>query len=64
MSIIIEKHTAKTVCGGIIKEPEKYPHAEYEGERVYFCTKACLHAFEQNPDAFMAGEVEHPTDDE
>ena len=42
----------------------KYPSAEYRGERVYFCTKACLRVFEQNPEAFMAGEVEHPLDDE
>ncbi len=54
----------QTACGGKIKDPAKYPSAEYRGERVYFCTKACLRVFEQNPDAFMAGEVEHPLDDE
>jgi YHS domain-containing protein len=54
----------KTACAGVIKDPAKYPSAEYRGERVYFCTKACLRVFEQNPEAFMAGEVEHPLDDE
>lgn len=51
-----------TACGGKLKDPTNYPSAEYRGERVYFCTRACLRAFEQNPDAFMAGEVEHPLD--
>jgi YHS domain-containing protein len=54
----------QTTCGGKIKDPAKYPSAEYRSERVYFCTKACLRVFEQNPEAFMAGEVEHPLDDE
>ena len=54
----------KTACGGGIKDPSKYPSAEYRGERVYFCTNACLRAFEQAPDQFMSGEVEHPLDDD
>jgi YHS domain-containing protein len=29
---------------------------------VYFCTRACLRAFESDPDRFMAGEIEHPAD--
>jgi YHS domain-containing protein len=53
---------AKTACGGVIDDPENFPSAIYRGERVYFCTLACLKAFEQNPDPFMAGEIEHPTD--
>jgi YHS domain-containing protein len=53
-----------TACGGVIHQPEKYPSAEYRGERVYFCTLACLRAFEQSPDAFMAGEIEHPMDED
>jgi len=32
----------------------------YRGERIYFCARACLRVFEQDPDPFMAGEVEHP----
>ena len=54
----------KTVCGGTIQDVSKFPDAEYRGEKVYFCTKACLKAFLASPDAFMAGEVEHPLDDE
>lgn len=53
---------AETVCGGKLKNPEKYPSALYRGEIVYFCTEACLHAFEQDPDRFIAGEIEHPLD--
>ncbi len=54
----------KTACDGLIRDPSQYPSAEYRGERVYFCTKACLSTFEKNPEAFMSGEVEHPLDDE
>ena len=53
-----------TVCGGVIKDPENYPSAIYHGERLYFCTHACLRVFEQNPDPFLAGNVEHPLDEE
>lgn len=55
---------SKTACGGTIQDVSKFPDAEYQGEKVYFCTKACLKAFLVNPDVFMAGEVEHPLDDE
>lgn len=66
MTTMIEPDTPqfKTACGGNIKDPSKYPNAEYRGERIYFCTNACLRAFEQIPDQFMAGEVEHPLDDD
>jgi len=49
-----------TACGGKIKDPSKYPSAEYRGETIYFCTQACLSVFLLNPDPFMAGEIEHP----
>jgi YHS domain-containing protein len=52
---------AKTACGGVIDNSESFPSATYRGERVYFCTLACLKVFEENPDPFMAGEIEHPT---
>ena len=51
---------AKTACGGKLKDTTGYPTAMYRGEQVYFCKLACLRAFEQDPDPFMAGEVEHP----
>lgn len=54
----------RTACGGGIKDPSKYPSVEYQGKRVYFCTNACLRAFDQAPDQFMAGEIEHPLDDD
>ena len=54
----------ETACGGKLKDPTKYPSADYRGERVYFCTRACLRAFEQSPDAFMSGEIEHPIHEE
>jgi YHS domain-containing protein len=47
-----------------MNDPAGYPSAIYRGTRVYFCTRACLRVYEQNPDAFMAGEVEHPLDED
>lgn len=55
-----QRSIAKTACGGTLAYPEKYPNAMYRGEKVYFCMRACLRVFQQDPDAFMAGEIEHP----
>jgi len=54
----------KTACGGKLKDPAKHPSAEYLGEQVYFCTRACLRVFREDPDAFMSGDVEHPIGDD
>ena len=59
-----QPYVAVTACGGKIKDTSSYPSAIYRGERVYFCTLACLRVFEQNPDPFMAGEIEHPLDED
>ncbi len=53
-----------TVCGGVIQDPNRYPSAFYHGKRVYFCTRACLRAFEAAPEAFMRGDVEHPSEED
>ena len=53
-----------TTCGGKLKDTANYPSADYRGERIYFCTRACLRVFNQNPDSFMAGEVEHPLEED
>lgn len=57
-----DRSQAQTACGGTISNPENVPSAVYRGERVYFCLLACLKAFEESPDLFMAGEIEHPVD--
>ena len=54
----------KTACGGFIKDPSRYPSAEFHGETIYFCTQACLRVFLENPEPFMAGDVEHPLDED
>jgi hypothetical protein len=51
-----------TVCSGKMKDPESFPSAIFHDRRVYFCTVACLAAFESDPERFMAGEIEHPED--
>ena len=50
----------RTACGGTLPDTLGYPSVVYRGERIYFCTEACLRLFEQHPDAFMAGKIEHP----
>ena len=57
----LQRWVAKTACGGELGNPEGFPSAIYRGENVYFCLRACLRAFKQNPDPFIAGEIEHPT---
>lgn len=62
MSIAQKDENLMTACGGIIKNPDRFPSAMYKGKNIYFCTQACLKAFEAAPDAFMKGEIEHPQD--
>jgi YHS domain-containing protein len=54
----------QTVCGGKMDEPEKFPHSSFHGKKVFFCTHACLQAFESDPEGFMAGEIAHPDEDD
>lgn len=61
--LVIPEKEILTVCGGKIKNPEKYPSAMFHGEKFYFCTDACLKMFESDSERFMAGEIEHPVDD-
>lgn len=55
---------AKTACGGAINSKDAWPSATYKGKEVYFCSQACLRAFQQSPDDFMAGGIEHPLDED
>ena len=59
-----EKVEAVSACGGKLKDPQNYPSAIYRGKRIYFCLHACLRVFESDPDRFMAGEIEHPTQED
>lgn len=59
-----ETKITKSVCGGGLQDASLYPSANFQGETVYFCNSACLKAFLQAPEAFMAGEVEHPPEEE
>ena len=53
-----------TACGGKLKDASGYSSALYAGETVYFCTRACLRVFEEDAEAFMLGEVEHPAEED
>lgn len=50
----------RTACGGILRNTAGFPSATYRGEQIYFCSHACLRVFQQSPDDFMEGKVEHP----
>ncbi len=49
-----------TACGSQVKDPAQYPSAQFHGKTVLFCTEACRLAFLNDPERFMAGEIEHP----
>lgn len=59
-----ETPITETACGGALPDPSGYPSAVFKGVLVYFCNNACMQAFIQAPEAFMAGEIEHPLEDE
>jgi YHS domain-containing protein len=54
------KDKAITACGGILKDPDRYPYREYKGRRIYFCNQECLEEFEKDPELFLSGKVLHP----
>jgi YHS domain-containing protein len=42
-----------TVCHRIMTvDSDWYPHAEYKGRTIYFCTEFCLEAFLADPERF------------
>ncbi|GEM_PF-581000 len=48
-----------TACGDKVDVPWRYPMVTYQGRQVIFCTVDCLKQFQNDPDAFMSGEVIH-----
>lgn len=54
----------KTACGGVVRDITRFPGVMYKEEMIYFCTRACLRAFEKDKDRFMAGEIDHPLHDD
>ena len=41
------------ICGRSINgDPTYYPHAEYRGKLIYFCTDFCRNAFETDRERF------------
>ena len=54
----IPARTIHTACGGEIKDPDRYPSAIHKGKRIYFCTAACLDAFQTDPEHCMAEAIE------
>jgi len=43
------------VCSRAVDgDPVFFPHAEYRGRTLYFCTDYCLSAFQSDPERFLA----------
>lgn len=43
------------VCGRLLTgDSVYYPQADYQGQRLLFCTESCLGAFYADPEAFIA----------
>jgi P-type Cu+ transporter len=40
------------VCGMQINEEDAAGQSEYEGRTYYFCSSACQHKFEENPEQY------------
>jgi YHS domain-containing protein len=51
---------AKTACGGTLKNTDGWVRAIYQGKLVYFCSESCLQVFQQHPDDFISGTIDHP----
>ena len=49
------------VCGMDVLETSER-HAEYDGERFYFCSEGCQHKFQQDPGQFIHGGHDHPAE--
>lgn len=41
------------VCGMQIEPDDAVGTAEYQGQAYYFCSQACLDAFEADPSAYV-----------
>jgi len=49
-----EKKTAmQTTCPVMGMPIDKANFTDYEGKRIYFCTKDCIEAFKKDPDKYM-----------
>jgi len=52
---LVRKQVHAAVCHRVMTaDLEWYPHAEYQGRTIYFCTEFCLEAFLADPDRFYA----------
>ena len=48
-----ETRARATVCHRVMTvDSNWYPHAEYRGQTIYFCTEFCLEAFLADPERF------------
>jgi uncharacterized membrane protein YraQ (UPF0718 family)/YHS domain-containing protein len=50
-ALTVRRGVTDPVCGMKV-DREKAVHLEHHGERVYFCSEHCLHAFQADPDRY------------
>ncbi len=49
----------ESACGGSMEFTPETPYAVYEGRVFFFCLPACKATFEEQPAAFLAGDIPH-----
>jgi Cu+-exporting ATPase len=48
------------VCGMTVDPAKAAGSFEYQGQTYHFCSKSCLTKFQQNPEAYLVGDVPKP----
>src|SRR5256885_2691280 len=52
----IDRVALDPVCGMTVEPATAAGSAEHAGQKYFFCSQHCLHAFERNPEKFLAGK--------
>lgn len=45
------------VCGMKLDASKAQFHSDYEGMRYYFCSDACKHRFDHDPEAYIESDL-------
>jgi YHS domain-containing protein len=53
LALTVKRGATDPVCGMTV-DKSKARTAEFEGQRYYFCSEHCLHAFENDPSAYTS----------
>jgi len=54
----VKKTAEDPICGMEVDEETAEYKSEYKGKTYYFCAPGCRRAFEENPEKYIAKELE------